>query len=154
MKEPSGIHDTGHVDSAPEIGSVLGLLLLIGTFFHWKDLYAKEDPQRMALERIRASGVDDPSIYTGDANFQVLYFLLDATPPVRHIHPSLLWESKHRENLGMDHLREVGSVKSQPPHFLFFQQKGRTGGAMADLLPTTYQATDTLQEVIMYRRRS
>lgn len=132
----------------------LSVLLVITLFFGWKDLYTKPDPHRQAMERIRSAGIDNPTIYTGDANFQILYFTLGVTPPLPYVHPSLLWEPKHRENFGMDHKAILGKVIADRPDFLVFDESRPDHGPFENLIEAAYAPLDTFSgKFVLYARR-
>lgn len=132
----------------------LSLLLAVALFFGWKDLYAKPDPHRLAMETIRDRHIGSPTLYTGDANFQILYFTLGVMPPVPYVHPSLLWEAKHRENFGMDHEALLGQVVESRPDYLVFDESRPDHGPFENLIREAYSPLDTLQgKFVLYRRR-
>lgn len=132
---------------------LLIVIILLSAFFQYKDYYYKVDRRKLALEYIRESGVQNPTIYTGDVAYQILYFLLDAAPPVKYPHPSLLWNEKHINNLDINQSVELQKVMDIRPDFCLMDMS-RPHGNFDTFLSEHYIALDTLQSsVVLFKAR-
>ncbi len=142
--------------------TALGLLLAVCLHLQYKDYVVKPDPKREAYDLIRQSVPTDASghlsdnphlIYTGDVDYQILYFLLDADPPVDYPHRSLLWEEEHRANFGLDLRQELEPVFLQPPLF-WLMSKEHEFAPVRQLLWDRYTPLDTFDNrIVLYQRR-
>ncbi|MCF8238389.1 MAG: glycosyltransferase family 39 protein [Saprospiraceae bacterium] len=136
----------------PRVGyAILGVFLVLNAGLQYKDYVANEDPQHQAYELIQASGIQDPVVYTGTSNFQVLYFLLDIRPPIAYPHPSLIFDDRFRTVLEIDTLKEYRKVVAAQPDFCFFDLTSDPG-MFTDLLSESYQVIDTLGKTVVYQR--
>ncbi|MCB0693844.1 MAG: hypothetical protein KDC19_06360 [Saprospiraceae bacterium] len=130
---------------------LLVLFIVVNGLFQYQDYIRKPDHVKAALTRIRASGIEDPTIFTGTSNFQILYVLLNISPPVGYPHPSLLFDDRFDEVLNIDHQAQFNQVRSATPSFCFFNLN-EPMGLYEPWIAEDYQAIDTLGRVVMYAR--
>lgn len=136
----------------PRIGYLLlGLFILTNGILQYKDYFSKPDPCRSAFHVVKASGIQDPVIFTGTSNYQALYFLLDVHPPVAYPHPSLLFDDRFRTVMEIDSVKEFNQVTAAEPDFCFFNLVTPRGDYAA-WLDMHYSPLDTLDKVVVFQR--
>ena len=62
---------------------------------------------------------DNDLIYTNHEN--ILYFLLDVSPPTKYTHTSLIYKSDLAQSFGIDPKREIRRIVAQKPKFYLFR---------------------------------
>lgn len=139
--------------------SLLALLMVLNMSFQARDYFYKPDQKKKALTLILAAekergNTGPPSLYTGDTPFQILYFALNTSPPVKYPHPSLIWEAEHRENMGHGLEELLKPVYRHPPDYVLFSTR-HPDSQFQRFLDGKYTAIDTLQrQIILYRKHS
>jgi 4-amino-4-deoxy-L-arabinose transferase-like glycosyltransferase len=102
----------------PKIGyTLLGLLLVLNVSLQWNDFYKKPDPPKLVAADIRAVLKKGEVVYTGNA-YQIIYFLLDVSPPTKYVHSSLLFKSSHYKALEIDPTAELVKIFKSKPRFI------------------------------------
>jgi len=102
----------------PKIGyTLLGLLLVLNVSLQWNDFYNKPDPPKLVAADIRAVLKKGEVVYTGNA-YQIIYFLLDVSPPTKYVHSSLLFKSSHYKALEIDPTAELVKIFKSKPRFI------------------------------------
>jgi len=135
---------------------LLSAVLLLNATLQFRDYYRKPDNRRQALDLILAAEKEESDttpidVYTGDVSYQILYFLLNSSPPVEYPHPSLIWEAEHQENIDHTPKEELTAMYAHPPEYVLFSQR-RPNDAFHDFLRRHYAAMDTLPDkVVLYR---
>lgn len=130
---------------------LLALFILVNGIFQYHDYIQKPDHVRTALSRIRESGIEHPTIFTGTSNFQILYVVLNTSPPVGYPHPSLLFDDRFDEVLNIDHQAQFNQVRSTAPSYCFFNWN-EPKGLYEQWIAEDYLAIDTLGKVVMFER--
>jgi 4-amino-4-deoxy-L-arabinose transferase-like glycosyltransferase len=97
--------------------SLLGLVFGYNLMFQKMDYYDKTDDTQVVADYLSPKLGAEDRIYTGNYA-QILYFLLDRPSPIKYVHPSLFWETKHMEALGLVVKKEVEKIKEAAPRFI------------------------------------
>ena len=130
---------------------MLCFLLMANGIFQYKDYFIRHDYRKEVYETIRNSESKYPILYIGDVGYQILYFLLDQSPPGKYLHPSLMWESKHITNLEIDRDAELNKIMDLRPEFCLADNR-RNHGVYDRFLAENYTPLDTLKSsVVLYR---
>ncbi len=100
------------------LGSGIFFVLLLITYANQAYFWINEDVNRTIAEELKTDLKEGDIIYTAGKH-QVLYYLLDLTPPSRYVHPTLIYH--HPEALQLDPYEEMRKVFAKHPKYIIYR---------------------------------
>jgi len=97
--------------------SLLTVLIVLNVWLQKKDYYDIIDCPRIVAGYIKDKMTKGDVIYTGNEQ-QIIYFLLNVSPPTKYIHRSLLFNKVHYNALGIDPNQEFQNILKKEPRFI------------------------------------
>ncbi|MBN2241704.1 MAG: glycosyltransferase family 39 protein [Acidobacteria bacterium] len=105
--------------------ALLAFLIAVNLFIQKKAYYDEADCARERAKYIKEVLHCEASIYTSDSH-QIIYFLLDALPPTRYVHPSLIFNKEHNKTLEIDGDKELRAILDKRPRCIITRDTPRS----------------------------
>ena len=108
-----------------KLGYPLLILFIIGNvILQKKDYFNKEDCPREIANYLELRMNENDIVYTGNAS-QIIYFLLNTSPPTKYVHSSLLFAKEHIKALNIDPDEVFQSILEKKPSYILIHDKGK-----------------------------
>lgn len=130
------------------IGYILmGIFLIANTFLQKKDFYDKPDFPREISSYIKKYIKQGDVVYTGNTG-QIIYYLLDASPPTKYVHSSLLFAPIHYNALEIDPDKEFEKILEHKPRFIL-EKTGKSNKVLTHAISSDYTVLKYFEEYLI-----
>ncbi len=96
-----------------------GLLLSWSVYLQYQSFVRKPDRPKEVADYLAGRMAETDVLYCNQSN--ILYFLLEKSPPSRYVHPTLLTKAEHIDAIGVDVQSEMRQILRQKPKYLVLE---------------------------------
>jgi len=114
--------------------SILAVLIVLNLVLQYQDHHKRGDCPRESAAYISQFIRENDMVYTANTQ-QIVYFLLNTSPPTKYVHTSLIFDPRHCLQLGINADTELKKILDKQPRFILV----KSGRELPPVLGTRLQ---------------